>query len=72
MSTSHSSSNVFLNMVREPRKQRRLDFNNAKQTFDLTQFATTDFGRLRFSDNRSNRSFGTLYPYFRKRRKPMA
>ena len=72
MPTSHSSSDVFLHTVREPRKQRRPDFNNAKQTFGITQFATTDFGRLRFSDNRSNRSFGTLYPYFRKRRKPMA
>ena len=54
MSTSHSSTDVFLNTVREPRKQRRLDFNNAKQTFDLTQFATTDFGRLRFSNSRSD------------------
>ena len=54
MSTSHSSSDVFLQTVREPRKQRRLDFNNAKQAFDLTQFETTDFGRLRFSDNRSD------------------
>ena len=54
MSTSHSSSNVFLHTVREPREQRRLDFNNAKQTFDLTQFATTDFDRLLFSDNRSD------------------
>ena len=39
-------------MFSEQRKQRRLD-NNAKQTFDLTQFTTTYFGRLRFSDNRS-------------------
>ena len=39
-------------MFSEQRKQRRLD-NNTKQTFDLTQFATTYFGRLRFSDNRS-------------------
>ena len=54
MSTSHSSSDVFLHTVREPRKQRRLDFNNAKQTFDLTQFPTTDFGRLRFSNSRSD------------------
>ena len=54
MSTSHSSSNVFLHTVREPREQRRLDFNSAKQTFDLTQFATTDFDRLLFSDNRSD------------------
>ena len=52
MSTSHSSSNVFLHTFREPRKQRRLDFNNEKQTFDLNQFVTTDFGRIRFSDNR--------------------
>ena len=51
---SHSSSDAFLYTVREPRKQRRLDFNNAKQTFDLTQFATTDFDRLRFSDNKSD------------------
>ena len=43
MSTSHSSSDVFLDAVREPRKQRRLEFNNAKQTFDLTQFVTTNF-----------------------------
>ena len=54
MSTSHFSSDVFLHTVREPRKQRRLDFNNAKQTFDLTQFATTDFGRLCFSNSRSD------------------
>ena len=54
MSTSHSSSDVFLDTVREPRKQRRLEFNNAKQTFDLTQFVTTNFGRLSFSDNRSD------------------
>ena len=54
MSTSHSSSNVFLHTFREPRKQRRLDFNNEKQTFDLNQFVTTDFGRIRFSDNRSD------------------
>ena len=54
MSTSHFSSDVFLHTVREPRKQRRLDFNNAKQTFDLTQFATTDLGRLCFSNSRSD------------------
>ena len=54
MSTSHSSSNVFQHTVRERREQKSLDFNNAKQTFDLTQFATTDFGRLHFSDNRSD------------------
>ena len=51
---SHSSSDAFLYTVRESRKQRRLDFNNAEQTFDLTQFATTDFDRLRFSDNKSD------------------
>ena len=45
---------AFLRTVREPRKQRRFHFNNAKQTFHLTQFATTDLGKLRFSDNRSD------------------
>ena len=54
MPTSHSSSDVFLHTVREPRKQKRLDFNNAKQIFGITQFAATDFGRLCFSDNRSD------------------
>ena len=45
---------AFLHAVCEPRKQRRVDFNNAKQTFDLTQFVTTDLGRSLFSDNRSD------------------
>ena len=75
MSTSHSRSDAFLHTAREPRKQRRLDFNNAKQTFDLTQFATTDFGRSRFSDVIDlivgSKTCGILYPYFRKWRKPM-
>ena len=55
--TSHSSSDAFLHNVREPRKQRRLDFNNTKQAFYLTKFVTTDFGRLRVSDNRSDSRF---------------
>ena len=36
--------------VRELRKQRILDFNNAKQTFDLTQFTTTDFSNTFTTD----------------------
>ena len=55
MSASHSSSDASLHTVREPRKQKGLDFNKVKQIFDLTEFATTDFCRSRFSDNRSDR-----------------
>ena len=47
MSASHSSSDASLHTVREPRKQKRLDFNKVKQTFDLTPLRS-------HSDNRSD------------------
>ena len=42
--------------VRVPCKQRRVDFKNAKQIFDLTQFVITHVGRSRFSDHKSDSS----------------
>lgn len=51
---SHSGSDVFVRAVREPRKQRGLDFNSARQTLELAQFTTTDYARLHFSGNRSD------------------
>ena len=75
MSTSHTSSDAFLHSVSEPRKQRRLDLNTAKQTFDLTHFVTTDFGRLRsliINLTVGSKTCGILYPYFRKWGKPEA
>ena len=43
-----------------------------KQAFDLIQFGTTDFGRLRFSDPIvKNKNCGILSPDHRKSRKSM-
>ena len=53
---SHLNSRTFLQIVPEPRKQRRLDFRTAKQTLVLIQFMVIDFDKFLLSyinwDNR--------------------
>ena len=49
-SMSHSSSDIFLQTILEPRKQRRLDFRSAKQTLVLNQFMVIDFDKFLSSD----------------------
>ena len=46
---SHSNSRTFLQIVLEPRKQRRLDFRTAKQTLVLIQFMVIDFDKFLLS-----------------------
>ena len=49
-SMSHSNFDTFLQTVLEPRKQRRLDCRNAKQTLVLIQFMVIDFDKFLMSD----------------------
>ena len=49
-SMSHSNFDTFLQTVLEPRKQRRLDCRNAKQTLVLIQFMVIDFDKFLLSD----------------------
>ena len=49
-SMSHSNFDTFLQTVLEPRKQRRLDCRNAKQTLVLIQFMVIDFDKFLWPD----------------------
>ena len=72
---SDSSSDDFPHTFREPRKQRRLDFNNSKQTLILTSLrllTSVDYVSLITDLIVGSKTCGILYPYFRKWRKPMA
>ena len=52
--TSLSHSTIFLLNVREPLKQRKLDFIKAKHIFVRIQFMVIDFGKSRFSESKSD------------------
>ena len=47
---SHSNSDTFLETVLEPRKQRRLNFRNVKQTLVIVQFMVVDFVKFLLSN----------------------
>ena len=44
------NSDTFLQIVLEPRKQRKLDFRSVKQTLVLIQFMVIDFDKFLLSD----------------------
>ena len=49
-STSDSNYDTFLQIVLEPRKQRRLNFRSAKQTLVLIQVMVIDFNKSLLPD----------------------
>ena len=72
---SLSNSAKFLDTVQEPLKQSKLDFNKAKHIFVRIQFMVIDFGKSRFSDNKSDnleKMYGISSRYSRKLKKTMA
>ena len=52
--TSLLNSTTFLLNVREPLKQRKLDFIKAKHIFVRIQFMVIDFGKSCFSESKSD------------------
>ena len=52
--TSLLNSATFLHTVQELLKERQRDFNKANHIFVRIQFTVIDFGKSRFSDNKSD------------------